>query len=129
MPPTELVFYRDERGRAPVVEWLRALRRTDKRGYAKCVAKIMRLAAAGHELRRPDADYLRDGIHELRARHGRVNHRILYFFHGRNVAILAQALTKEDQVPDTDIERAMECKRLFEHDPQAHTYEEETGIG
>ena len=28
--------------------------------------------------------------YELRAKHGRVNYRILYFFHGRNVAVLAQ---------------------------------------
>jgi hypothetical protein len=36
--------------------------------------------ARGHELRRPYADYLRAGVHELRARVGRVNYRILYFF-------------------------------------------------
>ena len=27
MPKTEVIFYRDERGQAPVVEWLRELRR------------------------------------------------------------------------------------------------------
>jgi hypothetical protein len=34
----------------------------------------------GHELRRPEADFLRDGIYELRASLGGVHHRILYFF-------------------------------------------------
>lgn len=129
MPPTELVFYQDDRGRAPVVDWLGELRRSDRRGYAKCVAKIMRLAALGHELRRPDGDILRDGIYELRARQGKVHYRILYFFHGRNIAVLAHALTKEGKVPDTDINRALERKRLYEHDPKTHIYEEETGIG
>ena len=81
MPQTEVYFYQDERGRVPVVEWLTELRQSDRRAYAKCVARIRRLAAAGHELRRPEADFLRDGVYELRARQGHVNYRILYFFH------------------------------------------------
>ncbi len=128
MPRTDLYFYQDKRGRAPVVEWLRGLRRTDRKGYAKCVAKIKRLGDTGHQLRRPDADLLRDGIYELRARRGRVNYRILYFFHGQNVAILAHALTKEEKVLETDIERVLQRKELFEDDPEKHTYEEEIGL-
>lgn len=74
--------------------------------------------------RRPTADTLRDGIYELRARKGRVNYRLLYFFHGRNVAIVAHALTKEDVVPPADIERALERKKSFEANPEKHTYTE-----
>ena len=74
-------------------------------------------------LRRPAADYLRDGIYELRAKQGHVQYRLLYFFHGRQVAILAHALTKEDEVPEADIERAIKRKKLFESNPKAHTYE------
>jgi len=61
----------------------------------------------GHELRRPEADLLRDGIYELRARLGTVNYRILYFFHGRNVAVLAHAITKENEIPVVEINRAV----------------------
>ena len=125
MPKTELIFYRDERGQAPVVEWLRELRRKDKKAYAKCNARIQVLAQLGHELRRPMADYLRDGIHELRIRHGHVNYRILYFFHGQAVAILAHGLTKEDEVPNADIERAIQRKEAFAKDPAKHSYSEE----
>ena len=125
MPPTEVFFYQDEAGRAPVVEWLTALRREDRKAYAKCAARIRRLAEAGHELRRPEADYLRDGIYELRARRGRVNYRILYFFHGQQVAILAHALTKEGEIPEADIERACRRKEAFTRDPARHTYEDE----
>ena len=89
------------------------------------VAAIARLAEFGHELRRPLADILRDGIYELRIRKGRVNIRILYFFHGRGLAILGHALTKEDKVPKADIERAIRRKKSFEVDPTAHTYSEE----
>ena len=48
---------------------------------------------------------------------------LLYFFHGRNIAILAHGLTKEDRVPPMDIERAIKRKKLFEANPKAHTYE------
>ncbi len=126
MPPTQVLFYQDEQGQAPVVEWLEELRERDQVAYANCVAAIHRLAAAGHELRRPTADYLRDKIYELRAKRGRVNYRILYFFHGRNVAILAHALTKEDKVPDADLERAIQRRRLYESNPQKYTYHEAT---
>ena len=44
MPRTAVVFFRDEVGKVPVVEWLRALRRTDRKAYAKCVVRIRRLA-------------------------------------------------------------------------------------
>jgi phage-related protein len=71
------------------------------------------------------ADTLRNGIHELRARSGRVNYRLLYFFHGRMVAILAHSLTKEAAVPDADIDRAVARKRVFEDDPETHTAENE----
>lgn len=84
------------------------------------------MAQLGYELRRPATDILRDGIYELRAKQGHVQYRILYFFHGRNVAILAHGLTKEDKVPAADIERALRQKRLFEQDPEGHTYAHET---
>jgi phage-related protein len=66
----------------------------------------------------------------LRAKHIRVQYRILYFFHGQNVAILAHAITKEEeQVPDTDIDRAIQQKEQFEASPEVHTDVEETEDG
>jgi phage-related protein len=122
MPRMEVVFYQEAEGDVPVLDWLKKLRRADHRAYETSVAAIERLAQFGHELRRPLADFLRDGVYELRFRKDRVNYRILYFFHGRNLAILGHALTKEDKVPKTDIERAIRRKKAFEADPQTHTY-------
>ena len=98
MPHADVYFYMSGDKTVPVLDWLRQLRQRDRRAYAKCVVRIQRLAQEGHALRRPEADYLRDGIYELRARQGRVNYRILYFFRGQNVVILAHGLTKEDEV-------------------------------
>lgn len=126
MPKTEVLFYQETDGRSPVVEWLEELRKMDSTAYAKCAAVIDRLEESGFELRRPTADLLRDGIYELRAKKGHVNYRLLYFFHGRNVAIVAHGLTKEDVVPPADIERALRRKQAFEANPEKHTYRENT---
>ena len=123
MPRTQVAFYQDADGQAPVVNWLRQLMETNEKAWAHCRARIELLAQLGHEHRRPAADYLRDGIYELRAKQGHIQYRILYFFYERQVAILAHSLTKEDTIPATDIERAIKRKKLFESNPRKHTYE------
>jgi phage-related protein len=75
------------------------------------------LATSGHELRRPAADFLRDGIYELRASYGAVPYRILYFFHGRDVVVLSHGVTKSQKVPAGEIERAIARKQLVMRDP------------
>jgi len=125
MPQTELVFYQAKNGSVPVRDWLQELETKNVVAADKCVAKLGLLSERGHELRRPHADILRDGIYELRVRHGNVNYRILYFFHGKDVAILAHGLTKEAKVPKQDIERAIERKASFVEDPERHSYQEE----
>jgi phage-related protein len=126
VPEARIVFYQDESGEAPVLEWLKVVLKKDRKGYANCIARIQLLATSGHELRRPAADYLRDGIYELRAKHVHVQYRILYFFYGQNVAILTHSMTKDtDQVPVIEIERAIQRKDLFEKNPKIHTYVKE----
>ena len=61
-----------------------------------------------------NADFLRDGIYELRVKHGRVNYRILYFFSGRNVVVVSHGLTKEKAVPVREIEKAIERRGKVE---------------
>ena len=78
----------------------------------------------GHELRRPEADFLRDGIYELRVRLRTTNYRMLDFFHVRIAAVLAHGLVKASEVPQRDIELAIRRKLNFELDPDRHTYKE-----
>ena len=86
VPKIRVVFYREPGGSAPVLEWLDGL---PPKAQDKCLVKIERLRDLGHELRRPEADLLRDGIYELRVGLQGLNYRILYFFHGRAAAVLA----------------------------------------
>lgn len=125
MPQATVYFYREHPNDVPVLDWLRKLQWRDRRAFAKCVARIQRLAELGHELRRPEADYLRDGLYELRVRRGRIHYRLLYFFHGRQVAILVHALTKEGKVPEVELDRALRRKQALECDPEVHLYEED----
>jgi phage-related protein len=125
VPSIHGVFYQEQEGDAPVVEWLRELNATNYKAYDKCRAAIARLAFLGHELRRPEADYLRDGIYELRVRLGSVNYRLLYFFHGQTVSVIAHGLSKEGAVPATDIKRAIARKSAFTANPIVHTFKGE----
>ena len=90
----------------------------------RCSARLERLSSLGHELRRPDSDYLRDGVYELRVRLRSTQYRILYFFHGRIAAVLAHGITKEGRVPDVEIARAIRRKIQFASDPAKHRYRE-----
>lgn len=104
-----------------MLDWLDSL---PTKAVAKCRVRIERLAELGFELRRPEADFLRDGIYELRVGLQGQNYRILYFFNGKAVAILSHGLVKERAVPPKEIDRALERKKKFEADPKRHTHEE-----
>ena len=63
MPEISLVFYQEDAKTVPVLDWLDRL---PAKAQDKCRLRIERLRDLGHELRRPEADYLRDGSYELR---------------------------------------------------------------
>jgi hypothetical protein len=66
------VIYREENGSAPFVNWFREL---PVHAKDKVFVRLERLRELGHELRRPEADFLRDGIYELRASARGVHYR------------------------------------------------------
>jgi hypothetical protein len=61
MPQTPVVIFKEVDGSVPLLQWFEELPR---KVQDKCRLRIERLQALGHELRRPEADYLRDGIYE-----------------------------------------------------------------
>ena len=125
MPKTKVVFFKDKDGSVPYKTWLdNPVAKRDRRAALKCTVRLELLRDLGSELRRPYADYLRDGIHELRLEFGGVNYRMLYFFHGAEAVVVTHGLTKEAKVPTREIDLAIERKGLFESNPGRHTYEE-----
>lgn len=121
MPKIRVVLYRDIDGSCPFVGWFDKL---PAKAQDKCYLRLERLREMGHELRRPEADFLRDGIYELRVSLGGVHYRILYFFHGTVAAVVSHGLMKEQAVPSREINRAVERKKRFEGNPSIHTYQE-----
>jgi len=59
----KVIFYKDDKGECPVEEFLNTLSEKDER---KVKFFVEFLEEEGINLRRPQSDYLRDGIHELR---------------------------------------------------------------
>lgn len=118
MPRTEIVLYTEPGGPCPLLEWLDSL---PTKAQHKCITRVERLGELGHELRRPECDTLRDGIHELRAACRGVQYRILYFFHEGKV-VLAHGLVKEGLVPSVDIERAKRRRAAYVGSPGSHAH-------
>ena len=96
----------------PLRDWLDSLPR---KAQAKCQSYLLQLNEFGHELKRPVAGYLRDGIHELRPSYQGVHYRILYFFASEGkkkleetrIVVLSHGVIKEQTVPSSEIDRAV----------------------
>lgn len=123
MPETRVIIFQEADGTVPLNEWLDKLK---PKAQDKVLAKVVLLEQNGHELRRPHADLLRDGIHELRAKHENVNLRVLYFFHAREAVVLSHGYSKqESRVPKREIEEAIRRRDAFVANPDMHTYKGE----
>ena len=118
MPRIDVVFYK-EGEKTPLLEWLDKL---PKKPKVKCIERIGRLEKLGHEIRRPEADFLRDKIYELRVRWQRVNYRMLYFFYKNQVVVISHGITKEDKVPPKEIDLAINRMKKFVNNPKKHSY-------
>ena len=119
-----LLAFRTRNGRVPFSEWMQDLKRKDEHAYVRCKERVDSLQALGHRLRRPHADTLRDGIHELRANLGRARYRILYFFSGTEAVVLSHAIIKKSgRVPDREIQRAVRRRKEYLADPETHSTE------
>jgi hypothetical protein len=62
MPKSRVVIYREEDRSAPFIDWFKEL---PSHAKDKVLVRIERLRDLGHELRRPEADFLRDGIRRV----------------------------------------------------------------
>lgn len=122
MPRTEVYFFRNLDNSVPILDWLNKI---PVKVQAKCIERIDRLGDLGHELRRPEADFLRDGISELRASYQGVHYRMLYFFAGKAVVVVSHGVTKERKVPAKEIALAVRRKQQVETNFKQFTFKPE----
>jgi phage-related protein len=83
-----IYYFVDMRGHNPVKEFINHLPLKEQ---TKIDAYIEELKIQGHNMRRPMADYIGEGIYELRPGH----HRVFYFFFYRESAVLLHAIRKK----------------------------------
>jgi len=112
-------YFQEDECTVPLIRWLDGI---PAKAQQKCLARLQRLEELGHELRRPEADYLRDGIYELRASYLGVHYRMLYFFYGRAAVVVSHGIVKERSVPPREIDLAAKRRKTFEANPTKHGF-------
>ncbi|MBN1983023.1 MAG: type II toxin-antitoxin system RelE/ParE family toxin [Chitinivibrionales bacterium] len=106
-----VIYYEHKDGACPIYKFLES--RTD-REKAKLFNWIALLEREGPQLPRPYADFLEDGIHELRIKLSGDQVRVLYFFCYHDFIVLTHCFTKHTaKVPVTEIETAKKCRMDF----------------
>lgn len=105
-------FYKKENGRCPVMDFLNDL--DHKKDIPYIENKMRQLEEHGYNLRRPHADFLEDGIYELRISTINGAFRILYFFFDKNKIILTNGFNKKKgPVPVTHLITAKEYQKKY----------------
>ena len=105
-----IYYFMDKDGGKPVKAFIHSLTWKEQ---AKVYAYITELKIHGNNLRRPMADYIGDGIYELRPK----DNRIFYFFYLRNKAVLVHAIRKYvNKIPLGDLNVCSKRKREVEID-------------
>ncbi len=106
-------YFSDERGRYPVKEFIYSLSPSEQK---KAISYLIALRDFGHNLHRPMADYVTQGLYELRPR----ANRIFYFFYLGESAVLVHAIRKtSDKLPERDIILALKRKAKVEAERNA----------
>lgn len=81
--------------------------------FAKILKNMLELDRLGIAAKRPLVDYLRDDIYELRTGLNNINYRLLYFFDGLDIILITNGLTKDREVPNYAIDKAVDLKNLY----------------
>jgi len=122
LPKTEVVIFCEPDGTVPFLTWFGKL---PEKAQDKILVRLERLKELGHDLRRPEADYLRGDIYELRVKAQSINYRVLYFFHGKQLVVLSHGFSKQQaKVPESEMKSAVKRRKEFQQSPSRHTFKE-----
>jgi hypothetical protein len=106
-----VIYYFEQDGSNLIEEYIDNLSTRDQ---AKTLAFIGLLEENGPNLPRPYADFLDDGIHELRIKLSGTQVRVLYFFCYQNIIVLTNVFDKHsDKVPVEQIKLAKKNRADF----------------
>jgi len=106
-----IVYYETAKEECPVEDFINS---RSIKNRVKIFNWLEQLEVQGPNLPRPYADFLEDGIHELRIKLSGEQIRIIYFFYCREFIILTHAFRKKtDKVPKAEIEKAKKYRDDF----------------
>lgn len=107
----KIVYYEDSNGVSQVYDFINSQKVTNQ---AKISSWLSLLEEKGPVLPRPYADFLRNGIHELRIKLSGNQFRILYFFCFKDFVVLTNSFTKTtSRVPEKQIRMAEKHREDF----------------
>ena len=104
----QICYFVEQRGRIPAAEFIDSL--TEKE-QAKVFGYLHELKKKGFRMRRPMAEYLREGIYELRPKDNRI---FYFFFLDNNIVVLHGIKKNTKRVPDRDLKLCIVRKLLVE---------------
>lgn len=106
-----VVFYREESGRSPVLEFLDTV---DERAQESLLASIEQLRVRNVRAREPLVRHLEDKLWELRdERRGNIYRLLYFFFTGRQIVFLHGFQKKTPKTPRREIDLALQRYRHF----------------
>ena len=112
--PWKVDFYEDQQGSCPVEQFLGGL--SDKH-LGKVLQVTHLLEERGPVLPFPYSSQVEGKLRELRAHHGKVQYRILYYGDIRGVFILLHAFRKKTaRLPERD--KQLAWQRVLDHEQQ-----------
>jgi len=110
----EVVFYVNERGEFPVLEFMESL---NIKEYAKSISYLQILQENGNKLPASFVVHLGGGLYELRPEFGGVEIRYFYFMVLGDTIVMLHALKKKSRrTPPRDL--ALARKRMKECEPK-----------
>lgn len=107
----KVIYYKTKTGLSPVEEFIDS---RSLNNQLKIAPIIEYLEEKGVNLPRPYADYLRDGIYELRVKLSGEETRTLYFFCFETYIVLTHCFIKTTKkVPESEVNKAIKYRNDF----------------
>ena len=107
----KVLYYKTTKGDSLVEDYINSRSVNNRLKFATIIEY---LEEVGINIERPLADYLKDGIYELRVKLSGDETRTLYFFCFETYIILTHTFIKRtDKVPESEIKKAKKYKEDF----------------
>jgi phage-related protein len=103
-------FFRSERGREPVREFLKSIPKQDR----KTIGEDVRTVEYGWPIGMPVCDHLGGKLYEVRSTAGKREYRVLFTVYGNRMVLLHIFVKKTQKTPGHEMDTALDRRREME---------------